>query len=140
MTIGCVIRSHLHIENLLIQFISKTPSKSLVNRSFSKKLQQAIKLHLRSDIEKPLILINQVRNSFAHEIEATLDMIKVHELYNSLSNNLINGINLSYLSSKKASFDKASFDIEKISSKDLWVLIILNCHEAIRAEIINKHV
>jgi hypothetical protein len=87
--LGCVIRSHLHIEYefdlLLKELVPNMKALDKMHLDFSVKIQLAVALGVDELRLKPLVALSKIRNNFAHKPFYKLDKDSVNNLYKSLS-------------------------------------------------------
>ncbi len=83
--LGVVIRAQIHVESSLNDFITKKISdlKTLRQLRFNQRIDLAYELGLDSELKSPLKILGELRNSFAHKIEASLSKDKVESFYNA---------------------------------------------------------
>lgn len=74
--VGLIIRAHIHIERLLIEFIESSLVAPAALKSlkldYSGRVTLALALGLPPDFDKPLRALGTIRNGFAHRLDAGL--------------------------------------------------------------------
>ena len=83
--LGVVIRAHIHVESTIIKFINErlTDLKSLGKLSYSQRVELACELGLNVEMKKPLKILGEIRNSFAHKINAQLNQQNIDKFFES---------------------------------------------------------
>lgn len=86
--IGKVIKSHIHIENLIYQFIDLSvmdsePLKAM-NLDYYSAIHLAVSLGLPKRLLSPLKCLGSIRNKFAHCIDQKLSKNEINAIYKSL--------------------------------------------------------
>jgi hypothetical protein len=86
--LSAVLRAHIRIENHLIRLIEKraAPTQPLerLQLEYDQYVTLAFVMGLRADWVKPLRAVGRLRNTFAHKLDATLDVGTVNDLYECL--------------------------------------------------------
>jgi len=87
--LGAVIRTHLFIEYLLDEYLDNVfndyKSLDLLHLEYNEKLSLASAILFKKEDSKALKAIGNLRNRFAHNLDAKLDKQTVDNLYTSLS-------------------------------------------------------
>lgn len=84
--LGVVVRAHIHIEASLTEFVEALiprPEK-LPRLTYAARLRLAVALGLREDYFEALLMLGELRNQFAHKLDAQLDDAVVTKLYTKL--------------------------------------------------------
>jgi len=83
--LGVVIRAHIHIESTIIEYINQKISdlKSLRRLRFGQRLELACELGLSPELKAPLKILGDLRNDFAHKINAALTDEKIRVFFDS---------------------------------------------------------
>jgi hypothetical protein len=76
-TLGVVVRSHIHLENQVIEFIKVrlSPPEALdaMRLGYDRSVKLALALGLSDEFKSALNFIGKLRNNFAHTLDATID-------------------------------------------------------------------
>ncbi len=85
--IGKVIKSHIHIENLIHEFIGQIvvdnePLKAM-NLDYYSAIHLAVALGLPKRLLPPLKCLGSIRNKFAHHIDQKLSKDQINAIYKS---------------------------------------------------------
>jgi hypothetical protein len=81
--LGLVVRAHIYIEASLNDFIAVRVVKpeELPRLHYESRLRLAVALGLNKELFQSLKLLGDIRNSFSHNVSATLSDARVKELY-----------------------------------------------------------
>lgn len=86
---GAVIRAHIRIEGIVIQFVEfllKQPSQlKRMNLEFEGYVSLALALGLNEEYGSSLRALGSLRNRFAHSLGTSLDASTVNNLYSALA-------------------------------------------------------
>jgi len=84
--LGVVVRTHIHIEASIIEFIRARVSfpERIPRLQYGALLRMASALGLRSEYFESLKLLGDIRNDFGHNLKAVLTDKKVNELFSKL--------------------------------------------------------
>lgn len=134
--VGLVLRGQLHIEHQLIElaslFLPEACRCDWGLISYRGKLALAAGCGMPADVIDALRKIGQLRNSFAHTLQADISRKSVQDLYNGLPENVRESLKHSYLATGRGPFSSPS----ELHPKELLVLILLNLRQFIKARVI----
>ena len=85
--LGAILRAHLHIEYSLSEFIRyrlQSPSQLSSQMFFVPRLELACALGLPEGYAPALKKFNKIRNTFGHNLDASLSEKDVNDLFNTL--------------------------------------------------------
>ncbi len=85
--LGVVIRSHIHVEAKLIEFLSllaDTKALDKMELEFFQRVNLAVALGLKEQHAKGLLALGKIRNDFAHKLGSSLTDSRVKNLYEAL--------------------------------------------------------
>ena len=108
--LGVVIRAQIHIESGLNEYISEKISdlKTLRQLRFNQRIELACDLGLNSELKSPLKKLGEMRNNFAHKIDA------------NLSENDVDALNATFDEYTKAIFFQHAYEAsESVMLKDI---------------------
>ena len=125
-TLGVVVRAHIHVEASLTQFVEALiprPEK-LSHLTYASRLRLAVALGLREDYFDALLILGELRNQFAHKLEAGLDDLTVKKLYAKLPPD---GRDVTLQAYENTTRQRAEADprppFDALSARDRFVLI-----------------
>ncbi|CAH1561131.1 conserved hypothetical protein [Vibrio jasicida] len=88
--VGCVIYTHIHVENLIISYVTtllKQPEHLKSMRlDYLQKVHLALSLGLPDYFKAPLLNLGKIRNNFAHRLDQGIDSNLVNNFFKSFSN------------------------------------------------------
>ena len=84
--LGVVVRAHIHIEASIIDFVrARVPfPDDLPRLQYEARLRLAIALGLKPQYFESLKLFGDIRNTFGHNLDATLAETRINELFSKL--------------------------------------------------------
>ena len=93
--LGAVIRSHIHIENIIYQIVDRIlprPDylKSREDREYSQMVRLALALGVNPELKSILNTLGNLRNDFAHKLDSELTQERTTQLYTCLPSVLKN--------------------------------------------------
>ena len=137
--LGVVVRAHIHIESKLINFINEklTDLKTLNRLRYSQRVELACELGLNSEMKEPLKVLGEIRNNFAHKINAQLNnqnIDKFIQVHDSKTQNLFQS---AYVSSGSNMLKDCPRFIN-LSPKDKFVIIVVILKARAEFELIKK--
>ena len=134
--VGLVLRGQLHIEHQLmavaeaiLPFGERCDWGKFTYRS---KVELAYACGLPQDVRSILLKLGNLRNDFAHKLDAAISRQRALDLYNGLSDRHRTVLQESY----KLMLEKPQFVLGDIEPRDLVTLIFLNMHSATKAAVL----
>ena len=121
--LGVVVRAHIHVEASIIEFLEATvPYPKLLPRlNYEARLRLACALGLDSDHFDSFKALGDLRNSFGHNLTATITDAKVNELFSKLPPIAKEAVLGAYATSIVCHDDMPVF--QKLRPKDRFVFI-----------------
>ncbi|MGH9439417.1 MAG: hypothetical protein ACRD22_16380 [Terriglobia bacterium] len=131
--VGLVLRGQLHIEhqlmaiaNAVLPFADRCKWGKFAYRS---KVELAYACGLPQDVRCVLLKLGNLRNEFAHDLNATISKQRALDLYNCQSERLRIVLQDTY----KLMTGKPVFSLKSIEPRDLVTIIFLTMHSATKA-------
>lgn len=132
--IGLIVKAHLHIEHKLMEFVElHMPFKERCDWqriSYAGKVELALAFGLRKELQKPLMKVGKLRNTFAHNLNYRLEEFDSLSMFNCLPPFLHKVTKSSYQRVKGTSLNPNTID-----KRDLLVLILINIRQAVAAAV-----
>lgn len=130
--LGVVVRGHLYIEaalNSLIELLLPYPQEIDMDRlKWGTKLDLVHALGLSTDLKRPLLAINKIRNSFAHVPNAILGKDEINALYSSLAESDRQMLLKGYLLTEKQVERPLEVEFRKLSAQQQFLFIVVGLH------------
>ena len=138
--LGVVLRSHIHIDATLIEFLSvfaDTKALDKMNLEFSQRVHLAVALGLREEHAKSLLAVGKLRNDFAHQLNTSLTESRIRNLYAALCTSEKTAVQEAYRKTESQLKQHSGKRFQDISAKDQFILIavaiqsmlMVACHE-----------
>lgn len=131
--VGLVLRGQLHIEHQLIEIANAVlpygKRCEWGKFAYRAKVELAHACGLSEDVRCVLLKLGNLRNVFAHNLNATISKQRALDLYNCQSDRLRTVLQDSH----KLMTGGSVFSVTKIEPRDLVALIFLNMHSATKA-------
>ena len=137
--LAVVVRSHIHIENRLLNFIELTcPAPTNLKKmelDFSQQVQLALALGLAEECGPPLHAIGNMRNVFAHRLSAKLSKDRVDGFYKTFSANDKGVVQATYERLQQAATAPKRPALRKLEPKDQFVFLATSLRSMLQAQI-----
>ena len=123
--LGVVVRTQIHIEASVIDFIrARVPyPDDLPKLQYEARLRLAVALGLKQEYFEGLKLVGDIRNAFAHNLNATLTEARANELFSKLGAEGQELTHKSYAMTNHQRGEKDAPSFTKLSPKDRFILI-----------------
>ncbi|NKB32141.1 MAG: hypothetical protein GKR91_03490 [Pseudomonadales bacterium] len=135
--LACVLRGHIHIENRLDQYLSKTATNKQfiekANLQFSQKVSLAIAYGLSEWLSSPLSYIGNLRNGFAHNLDKKLGKQEIENFYKAFPGKEKDLIQKTVSKSNKK-FQLADLPFKEMPLIDQFRLCAMSLEAAIRVD------
>ena len=133
--LGVVIRAHIHIEqqlntciNELIPFPKALKPMEL---DFSQRVHLLVALGLKEEFKRPLLALGNLRNEFAHRLDAALTEGRVKSFYDTFGGHEKDGIHQSLDRTRKRLGMGAKSKMKHQPPKDRFILYAISLHAAL---------
>ncbi|EKO3860442.1 hypothetical protein JE958_005111 [Vibrio harveyi] len=84
-----VILTHIHIEHLVIEFLSDSVEDAVcleaMKLDYFSKVNLSLALGMSPDLKKPLLQLGKIRNDFAHKLDQVIDKSRINNFYDGFS-------------------------------------------------------
>ena len=123
--LGVVVRTHIHIEASVIDFIrARVPyPDDLPKLQYEARLRLAVALGMKQEYLEGLRLVGSIRNSFSHNLNATLSEDKTNELFSKLGSEGQELTHKAYAMTNQQLGVKDPPPFTELSPKDRFILI-----------------
>lgn len=136
--LGCVIRSHIYLENALIEYVGTVaPYPDRLKRtrfSFNQWLDLALAHGLKAQYRAPLLRLNKLRNEFAHKLDTELTDEVVMDMYHTFSKDDRRIIRDNYRKLRE-SIVRDEDDFESLGAKDKLAQVVITLWAILRAAV-----
>jgi hypothetical protein len=136
--LGAVIRGHLYIEHELNEFIkARLPLEAFealtaMRIEYDKKITLAVSLGLPSEFKNALRKLGEIRNAFAHNLDATLAEDNVGSLFRVFAAEMKSITHQSYAQAyKKMPATQQPKDISNLEPRDKFSLYVVQLWSAL---------
>ena len=136
--LGRVVRAHIHVESTLIDFINEklTDLKTLSRLRYSQRVELACELGLNDELKEPLKVLGEIRNDFAHKINAELSKQKVDRFLNSFDRALQDFFQTLYESSGSPMLERCPKFLD-LSPRDMFTIMVTALKARVVVELYN---
>jgi hypothetical protein len=125
--LGVVVRAHIHVEAKLVEFLEllvvAPQHLERMKLEFEQKVNLAVALGLKPEHASGLSALGNLRNAFAHRLDAKLSEERVRNLYETLSGADKQARQVTYDKTNRDAGKSDAPPLKELSPRDRFILI-----------------